>query len=76
MGIFLETYGPLMTHMECVLLAQMLGGLGQGGSPLGAGQRSTAGQGNMRSSNAGGDVFAALAELPPDQAALWRQRIL
>ena len=76
MGIVLETYGLRMTHIDCVLLVQMLGGLGQGGPPLGAGQRSTAGQGNMRSSSAGGDVFAALGELPPDQAALWRQRIL
>jgi len=76
MGTVLETYGLHMTHIECVLLAQMLGGLGQGGPPLGARQRSTTGQSNMRSSNAGGDAFAALAELPPDQAALWRQRIL
>lgn len=55
---------------------QMLGGPGQGGPPLGSGQRGTTGGGNMMRSSAGADEFAALTELPPDQAALWRHRIM
>ena len=57
-------------------ILQMLGGLGQGGPSMGGGQRGSTGGGNMMRSSAGGDEFAALAELPPDQAALWRRRIL
>ena len=55
---------------------QMLGGLGQGGPPTGSGQRASSGGGNTMRSSAGSDELAALAELPPDQAALWRRRIM
>ena len=58
------------------LLLQMLGGLGQGGPSLGSGQRGNIAGSSMARRNAGGDELAALAELPSDQAALWRQRIL
>ena len=54
----------------------MLGGLGQGGSSLGSGQRGNNAGRTMTQRSAGSDDFAALAELPSDQAALWRQRIL
>lgn len=56
---------------------QMLGGLGQGGpAQLGSGQgTSTAGNRSGRGALLG-DEFAALSELPPDEAQLWRQRIL
>jgi hypothetical protein len=53
---------------------QMLDGLGPGGPSAGSGQRLSSAQGG--SGAADQDGLAALAELPPDQAALWRQRIL
>ena len=60
-----------------VMSLQMLGGLGQGGpAQLGSGQ------GTSRVGNRSGrgvshrDEFVALSELPPDEAELWRQRIL
>ena len=56
---------------------QMLGGLGQGGpAQLGSGQ-GTSSAGNRGGRGAPhGDELAALSELPPDEAELWRQRIL
>ncbi len=47
-----------------------------GGPPLGSAQRGNPGGSNMMRSSADGDEFAALAELPPDQAALWRRRFM
>ena len=60
-----------------IVTLQMLGGLGQGGpAQLGSGQgtRSAGNRGGRGTPR--GDDLAALSELPPDEAELWRQRIL
>ena len=53
---------------------QMFDALGPGGPSAGSGQRLSSAQGGNGAADQ--DGLAALAELPPDQAALWRQRIL
>ena len=60
-----------------IVSLQMLGGLGQGGPvQLGSGQGTgSAGRRGGRGAPRG-DELAALTELPPDEAELWRQRIL
>ena len=56
---------------------QMLGGLGQGRpGQLGSAQSTSSAGSRSGRSIPHGDEFAALSELPPDEADLWRQRIL
>ena len=56
---------------------QMLGGLGQDvPAQLGSGQDTSSAGNRSGRGIPSGDEFAALSELPPDEAELWRQRIL
>ena len=55
---------------------QMLDGLGPAGPSAGSGHRIGSAQSGRGTGAADQDGLAALAELPPDQAAVWRQRIL